>query len=264
MACQISRASGPVIAILFCTGSNTLAHPWHNDLEIDLTPAVEEYCHIVKFPEAWVMPPAPDNAENDVFDSIFSEYEFRIEGLQGTEFLIGGFTELFPPRLYTSNQFRLDLSNPAEPVRRATREAWNAGTVVRTSRRSVLIPGPVPPNNRIDFNGFQFKPSGEFLAQLYDAATMISPDQAWLVLQSRARKGDDDGPTNVHFDLFDADMGRELVTIEGTFSTLGGDVDGALSKSGWVTERYFIVPLGRLLEKFMVCDFGERAKRESK
>jgi hypothetical protein len=70
----------------------------------------------------------------------------------------------------------------------------------------------------------------------------------------------------VFFDFFNADTGQKLFTIEGVFSSVnGGDPDTAvLTKTGWVTERYFIVPLGKAIDHCLVCDFGKDRDKGAK
>jgi hypothetical protein len=58
-------------------------------------------------------------------------------------------------------------------------------------------------------------------------------------------------------DVFDAGTGNRLVTIEGDHSGFAGpDSTGALGTTAWLTERYFIVPLGEHRERCLVCEFG--------
>jgi hypothetical protein len=237
-----------------------------DDLEVTLTPAAREYCHIIRFPQAWIMPRTDaKTGERLSFNSTYSGYEFRVEGLLGTRFLVAGITDSFPPApYYTSNMFSVDLSNPAGAIRPAGKAAWDASTVVPFTRRSAFSPAGTVPNDRhLDFHGFQFSRSGAFWAQPSDYATRLSPDEAWLVLQS-----DDlprgDGPTPVYFDFYNAETGKKIVTIAGTFSTFGGDVDHQFFRPGWLTERYFIVGLGRQLDRCLVCEFGKTRKPGAK
>ena len=58
----------------------------------------------------------------------------------------------------------------------------------------------------------------------------------------------------VFFDIFNADTGKKLLTIQGRYES--SDTHGVLSKTAWVTERYFIVPMGEHLERCLVCEFG--------
>jgi hypothetical protein len=79
------------------------------------------------------------------------------------------------------------------------------------------------------------------------------------VLQSTS-PGTKNGTAKVFFDLFNADTGQKLFTIEGKLSSVnGGQPDSdVLPKTAWVTERYFIVPLGKTIDRCLVCDFGGR------
>ena len=252
-----------LLAVLFCAGANAWGQ--YDDLEVTLTPAAREYCHIIQFPEAWAMPRTDAKTGEPLhlglgFGSVLGELEFRIEGLQGTQFLVGGFSTYFPPRLDTTNRFRVDLSNPNSPIRVATKAAWDNATVVPITRDSRLMPANAPPDDKpLAFDGFLFDKSGELWEQF-----RLSPDQAWLVLQSGARVINQ-GPSNMFFDVFSADTGNKIVTIKGTFSSeIGAPPEDVLSKTGWVTERYFIVPLGKRVERCLVCEFGRQRNGGSK
>jgi hypothetical protein len=75
-------------------------------IDVKLTPAMQEYCHIVQFPQGWSIQ-SKDLAGQVLFFNYKAEYEFRIEGLLGTEFLVGGFT----PRL----RFSQRIPKPGRP-----------------------------------------------------------------------------------------------------------------------------------------------------
>jgi hypothetical protein len=132
--------------------------------------------------------------------------------------------------------------------------------VVPLSRKNRFFPGGEPVEERpFEFHGSQFAKSGAIWAQTFRGAALLSPDQAWLVLQSRERKNPS-GAVKVFFDVFNAETGKKVVMIEGNYSSInnGDDPDGVLAKAGWLTERYFIVPLGKTIERCLVCDFGGR------
>jgi hypothetical protein len=75
----------------------------------------------------------------------------------------------------------------------------------------------------------------------------------------------EDGATKVLLDAFRTNTGMKAGTIEGIFTTPVGDgPEEVLAKTGWVTERYFIVPLGRFKERSLVCEFGVRRAEDSK
>jgi hypothetical protein len=62
------------------------------------------------------------------------------------------------------------------------------------------------------------------------------------------------------WDVFNADTGIRLLTIVGTY--LDTDPGDALYMTAWVTERYFIVALGRHRERCLVCVFGREVRSE--
>jgi hypothetical protein len=63
--------------------------------------------------------------------------------------------------------------------------------------------------------------------------------------------GSDKG--KLFMDVYDVDGGRKLVTIVGTYLNINPQ---ALEQALWVTERYFILPLGEHRERCLVCEFG--------
>ena len=172
-----------------------------------------------------------------------------------------GFTEFVGTNYYTNNQYQIDLSDATAPALAASRKAWDAAAVVPLSRKSSLIRSEPTEGKPFEFHGFQFAKRGAIWAQSYRGAILLSPDQAWLVLQSTT-SGTKYGSAKVYFDFFNADAGQKMFTIEGTFSSInGGEPDsGVLAKTGWVTERYFIVPLGKTIARCLVCDFGGRQR----
>jgi hypothetical protein len=231
-------------------------------LELKLTPAMQKYCHIVRFPQGWQIQRFSDIGQPVFFDE-GSDLEFRTEGLLGTQFLVGGFKKMVGHRYDTTNRYKVDLSDPGAPLLPATRAAWDAAAVVPLSRKSTFPRGPSPtPEKRAEFHGFQFAKSGDIWLQSFDGATRLSPDQVWLVLQSTTGGANQRGPTRVFLDVFNADTGGKVLTFEGTYSnTIGSsiysiDPDGYVAQTAWLTERYFIVPLGEHKERCLVCEFG--------
>jgi hypothetical protein len=204
-----------LLSVLLCSDAG--AQLLFDDLEVALPPAAQEYCHIIRFP-AWIMPRTDaKTGERLFFRSGLSAYEFRVEGLLGTRFLVAGMTDSFyPGPYYTSNIFSVDLSNPAGTIRPAGKAAWDAATPVLFSRANTLRGQNPPPKDKpLEFKGLKFAKTGNFWAL---EADRLSPGQARLVLQSDdLPKGD--GPTPVYFDVFNTETGKEIVTIAGTYST---------------------------------------------
>ena len=60
---------------------------------------------------------------------------------------------------------------------------------------------------------------------------------------------------NLFFDVFHTGSGKKLFTISGHFSQILPD--GGFAKPGWVTERYFVIPLAQQRERCLVCEFGQ-------
>jgi hypothetical protein len=254
-------------ALLLAAGVVSEVPAWaqFDDFEVSLTPASRAYCHEVRFPQGWSTQHFDDRAPQHLFfGSTHSDYEFRVEGVLSTKFLVAGYSEFVGTNYYTNNRYDLDLADATVPVTAVGRKTWDAAAVVPLIRKSAFPPiGTVPNDKRLDFHGFQFNRTGDIWGQPSDYATRLSPDQAWLVLQSTSR-GTSPGSAKVFLDFFNADTEQKLFTIDGLFSSIrGGEPEGSvLSKTGWVTERYFIVPLGKTIDRCLVCDFGGRNREK--
>jgi hypothetical protein len=217
---------------------------------------------ILRFPRGWVIQRFDEVGQRLSFDSYAGEYEFRVEGLLSTEFLVAGLVEP-QERYYTLNFYKVDLSDAGATPTPANRGAWEDATALPLIRKSGSPAWPSPPEGKpYAFHGFQFAKRGEIWAQPSDKAMLLSPDQRWLVLLSRER--DTDGsPTRVFLDVFEAETGNKLLSIDGTYSSsVGADPDGILTKAAWLTERYFLVPLGKYKERCLVCEFSRDPNRK--
>ena len=63
----------------------------------------------------------------------FSDYEYRINGLLGTKFLISGVIRL--GERYTINRYEAEISDPKAVPSAATEDAWQAGRRYPVARR---------------------------------------------------------------------------------------------------------------------------------
>lgn len=245
-------------------------------LEVSFDALTREYCHIVHFPSGWQMPTfATGTNGNRVLISKFDfeggDYEFRIAGLSTTAFLVRGFERAsIGRRQYTTNLYLLDLSNPKAVARLATEEEWNSGTVVPFKRNDVWrARGEDTRKKAATFDGRQFPKTGDHWSL---DATRLSPDPSMLVLQSWSGSlggGSSDVPGMISpridfrrnrgrlfFDVFNTTTAKKLITISTRFVQIRPDE--AFGLTGWVTERYFIVPLDEPRARCLVCDLGKK------
>lgn len=233
---------------------------WTGDfIDLKLSPVASEYCHIVQFPQGWKPQRFDDPPAYPGIDYYSSDYEFRVEGLLGTWFLVGAFTPNIERRVNSTNQYRVDLSDPTAPARPANRRTWNSAAVVPLVRKSLFTWFGIRAPDHAEFNGLQFSKTGSRWL-LPDSASRLSPDSAWLALQSATLVKStvvDIHIYDVFFDVFNATTGKKLFTIRGTYSGIS-DPESSLAKTAWLTERYFIIPLGKYRERCVVCEFAVR------
>ena len=194
----------------------------------------------------------------------YAEYDFRTEGKTATTFLVGGYQKMTEGRYYAKNYYKIDLANPKIPIIPANEVDWAAASPVPLTRKSVFEPEIQNyKEQRAEFNGFQFKKTGGLWVQ-YQGDTRLSPAQSWIALLSTGLG--DKSPMKIFLDLFNAQAGQKLFTIQGTYRSTHGifEADQFLGKSGWLTDRFFILSLGEHKETCLVCDFGKSDSQKGK
>jgi|SRR5579862_9640113 len=258
---NLRRKFHSLIGFLLISHS-ALCASWDAFIDLKLPPSAREYCHLVRFPSGWKIK-STYNEPNLKIDYRYSDYEFRVEGLLTTWFLVGAFNTNYGRRDDASNFYRLDLSDPKTSIKRASRQNWEAAGVVPLERKSIFISFDIHEPDHAEFNGFQYKKTGEHW-QVPSSVSRLSPDGTWLVLQSfSGRKSLQLLPSSdVFFDVFNTTTERKVFTLRGTYFGFGDDESGCLSKTAWLTERYFVIPLGRVRDRCVVCEFVSRGTRE--
>ncbi len=194
-------------------------------VQLDLNAAAKEYCHILRFPLGWQMPPylaykaggyfVPGNFGLDY------DYEFRVPGLQGTRFLVRG-VERIGDKYYTTNMYEADFADPPGVARPATEEQWNSGTPVPFPN-SLTWSDVLGYLNSIGFDYMKKNKSGDKGPTL-----VLSPARDVVVLQSftgtLGRCGGSDIPGDLggfcidfrgphgklFFDVYNTDTGKKL------------------------------------------------------
>jgi len=234
-------------------------------IDVKLTPALRKYCHVVRFPQGWKIQPFDDMGQHLTMELTLSDYEFRVKGLLSTWFLVGAFRPEIEHRYDASNRYRVNLSDPTAPALPASAEDWNAATVVPLTRKFQAF-GTLAKEQQIVFNGFRFTKSGAWWSGP-SSVSRLSPDSAWLVLQSMTDAGTSKLTLRflykVFMDVFNADTGEKVLTMEGKYSDYGDDPSGGLATTAWLTERYFIVPLGEHREQCLVCEFDAHNRQQA-
>src|SRR5579872_2162380 len=184
---------------------------YNNAIEVDLDQASRQYCHIVRFPGGWKY----GSRQPDVFRSEQTELEFHVEGSLGTRFLAGAYAEI-GARINATNAFRVNLSDATAKVEQASYDEWQRATVVALTRNSLFRRVPQPePATPARLNGFEFTKTGAAWA-LGENATRLSPDSAWLVLQSATATRQvliKPSAADLFWDVFNVDAGKKLLTV---------------------------------------------------
>jgi hypothetical protein len=193
--------------------------------------------------------------------SLYDDYEFRIPGVLGTRFLVRGIS--VPTKAYSLNIYAVYLFDPTAVPQPANEDEWNSATVV-----PLRYVGPADALLKyLRSLGHPFDASGDHEKE----AVSVSPDRAVVIKQSWSGTlggpGSSDIPGDfsislpfsrphgkLFLDVYDAESGKKLVTI--TTSFVNTYPENILGKTGWVTERYFFVPLDEKREKCLICDFG--------
>jgi hypothetical protein len=266
---RISRVGLSAVTLIQLLWSSSARGQIADFIDLKVTSSMPEYCHVVRFPSGWKIRGVDSAGESISIDHAYSDYEFRVMGLLGTRFLVRAFTLQLGHRYETANAYMLDLSDATSAVLPASDQDWESAAVVPLGRKSIVPPlgmaGYDWHDYQVAFNGFKLRKSGYFWPSTYTSASRLSPDSAWVVLQSKT-----DGPKSlsisvyrVFFDVFRADTGSKLFTIEGSYSGYG-DAEGCLEKTAWLSERYFIIPLGKRRERCLVCEFSARRRQGAK
>ena len=232
-------------------------------IDLKLSSAAKEYCHVVQFPHGWKAEKFDDPPAYPTIDYYYSDYQFRVEGLLGTQFLVGAFTPNIDRRVNSTNHYRVNLSDPTAQVRPASRSIWDAATILPLIRKSI---SPKLVGYQPSFASYQqYTMSGAY-PSYPGSDSRLSPDSTWLVLQSvtfgkvRSLVAHD----AVFFDVFNTATGKKVFTIQASYSGIGNDPYGCLETTAWLTERYFIIPLGKHRERCVVCEFAARREPGAK
>jgi hypothetical protein len=245
-----------------------LASPASGPVDVTVTPDIREYCHIVRFPLGWKTGRYDPKIHQPLSYSYDNPYEFRVPGELETTFLVGGI--VLPSKQYTINKYRVDLSDPAGIAQPVSEKEWQSAAIIpdtrlvdysrNFARLRFINSEPLVLNSR------QFPKTGDIWA---GQCARLSPDRSWIVLLSSSGTiakrdeflilgGRDKG--RLFLDFYKVETGKKLITIVGSYLDINPQ---ALNQGLWVTERYFILPLGAHRERSVVCDVG-RVERKAR
>lgn len=219
--------------------------------------ASRQYCHEIQFPAGWQIPDQSDR-QPIAWDFARGHFEFRFLGSQNGKFLMRGFVPLLDRRYYTANLYSIDLSDSAGLAQTASEEEWNSATPVQPeSKKGDEI------RQYLQSLRFPFAGSGD-----HKNGGSLSPDRAVFIRSSWKGNlgccGGSDVPGDVipqfgrsahgtlFYDAYSTGTGKKLVTVTAKFRAILPEA----VKPGWVTGRYFYIPLDDKLTRCLVCEFG--------
>ena len=223
----------------------------------------DEYCNTIRLPGGWRVP------EEDKFGEFQrgTEYEFRRLNAATGEYLIAAIsTEAHwrkQPADYTLNKFWVDLTGN-QRARLATEQEWNSATIAPASGELFDVRGSDPRHgDNYLFGRNSFAKSGPRWPALGDQVR-ISDDGKWIAVQSwKGNSYQDapdlmlqvslDGSERFFVDIYDVASGKKLISLDGIDRDFSAG-DAPLHATFWLDSRYFILPLGILREKFLVCE----------
>jgi hypothetical protein len=99
-----------IITALSLLAAAVAASCAESPVDVKLTPAIRQYCHIVRFRQGWRTRNYDPVIQQGLFYVYESPYEFRVPGVLETTLLVAGVVS--PTTQYTINKYKIDLSDP--------------------------------------------------------------------------------------------------------------------------------------------------------
>ena len=214
-------------------------------------------CRVVRLPRGahWIAEdPNTSLPPNRQFRIGYSSYEMRRPTDPDQTILIG--TEIWVGRGST-NHFSLNL-NEGTVLTPITEQEWRNGRPIKAFGRSTVerppdfrlreIPSPTRPGKlAVEIAGRVFDTEG---GQFLFPAIKLQPRWVAVVRYKDRRTSD-----ALWVELFRGSDGKKLLTMEGDAGgTPGSEVEG---NGVWILDRYFILPMGTFMDKFMLCDLEQ-------
>ena len=185
-------------------------------------------------------------------------------GLLRTKFLVRCVSLTY---YYSTNLYKVDLSDSKAVAQPATEEEWDSATPIAVSRDTSTSGARIVGRRSkyAESQGLQFVRTGDSWG-----STQLSPDRTLLIVESWSGRlspagSDVPGDFSFHFgrtrgklffDVYNTDTGKKLITITTSFFTIYPEE--IFAHTGWVTQRYFVVPLSERRERCLVCEFGKK------
>lgn len=245
---------GLLALTLLCTPAGGSPWGYHDYLTMKrLQGTATEYCHLVRFPQGWTMPRLGPPFDKEPLVYLEADYDIRQVSPGSDKFLIRAIQKHRGIPTPTLNVYLVDLANPSVVPRPASPVEWAAAEPIALNRTPIGI--ELNRESAAKFKGFTFPKTADRWATY--APSRLSPASSWLVLQSA------DGKQmsafgikyRVVFDMYSTETGRKLATIETTYSGIGNNPDECAGRAAWLTDRFFLIPLGKQAENCLVCEF---------
>jgi len=255
---KLSKALLVVACAVLCA-LRGLAGDW---VTAKLDVPTRQYCHEVHFPLGWQIQENFRGQPVGKYDFQNGDYEFRVPDSPGSKFLVRGFVPFLDDRIYTLNLYSVDLSDPVGIAQPAGEKEWNSALPAQSESREYD-----KTRKYLKSLGFPFTATGN-----HDEGGSLSPDRAVFIRLSWKGSlgccGGSDAPTDLgplfkigrsahgklFFDAYSTGTGKKLVTVSTNFRIILPEAEW--SKTGWVTGRYFLIPLDDRKVRCLVCDFG--------
>jgi hypothetical protein len=232
---------------------------------VDLNKTIKPHCYVLQFPTGW-------QHSRDFADWVywFTHYEFRSDPNNNAIFLVRVVSSFLidtekgrlpPSDFYTRNLYKVVLGDRAVTPQPANEKEWELAIPIisrpqPTSAESVTFSKGI--GTKFPIGGDPTKyPQG-----------LLSPNRAIFALQSwRGKLVTTYVPTErsqyllfgnrgtLFFDFFSTAASKKVLTVKARFRTILPE--SVFRTTGWVTDRFFTVPLDDRRTRCLVCDFAQ-------
>jgi hypothetical protein len=244
-----------LFAVVALTAVESSCTVFQTSIDVRVTSG-SEFAHIVQLPGGSRPPDSFISRGNPSKFGWESRTEFRTVQGQESSLFIRVFQKDDGTYYYGDTAFELDSGERVQ-VRRATDQEWRRAHVVKMPDRIEMF-APMRDGKAVDdgrvftFEGKQFKHSG------VTGVFLLSPTGLRAVIfgldrhLSNTTFGHE--PFTYFVEAYDVASAQLIGSAQGYVNSNGLSIGQEL---GWVTDRYFYVPLDREHDKLLFFDFGQ-------